>query len=193
MTTGNQIIDNIDFADFKSMFFRGLNFLPEWLESKTYFKDKIVYYTPTENFYKCLNNAVTSFPTNTTDWAITGDVQVEDFILDVDIQNAFEIGYSKIKLNLPDNIIKKAFLLLSAHYLVIYIRAEIDGIESKGEYTVNSQSVGSVSVSYAQQDFMIKDDLQGFYAKSSYGVLYYSLIKPYLIGQGYLAIGGTTP
>ena len=185
------IFDNLTAQQFKNQFPR---FSPMYLsditysDSKTYFKDDIVYYE--SKFYKCKKDNVTSLPTTTSDWEEYNDSAL-NYTQDSDILNA----YNEAKVNFNENLFGNEqtalmiFLYLAAHYLTIDFNNAL-GINNVGIPT--SKSVGSVSEGYTIPQWLNEDAALSVYASTGYGVKYASLIRPYKIGNIMLFQGRTT-
>ena len=84
-----------------------------------------------------------------------------------------------------------AALYLTAHYLVMDLRAAAQGVSGKYTWLSTSRSVGNVSESYAIPESVTKDPALSYYAGTYYGTKYLSIISPLLIGN-IRAFQGTT-
>ena len=182
------ILDIVSVNDFKTQFPRFQPvYLPVYAEG-TYFKDDIVYYEGL--FYICIVESTTALPTVQTDWKLY-NTTVYNYTRDEDITNAFNEAVVNFNENLfKDNDTKKLiFLYLTAYYLTVdFMNAQ--GGSYKG--LTQSKSVGSVSESYAIPQWMLNSPLLSMYCSNGYGLKYLSLIKPYLIGNIFVARGATT-
>jgi hypothetical protein len=185
-------LSTITIADFKAQFVRDFPYLPEWDVAELYNTGNIVYYSTTKLFYIALNNGVTSVPTTVADWAIHPD-SIENYVLDADITRAF--GEAEVSLNQPlfgsDANITLAYLYLTAHYLVLDLRAALSGIAGNGDFNQSSRSVGNVSTSYAIPAAFLDDPIVQYYSKTSYGQKFLSFALPRLAGNIATAEGGT--
>lgn len=85
------------------------------------------------------------------------------------------------------------YLYLTAHYLVMDLRASSQGISGKFAWLTSSKSVGSVSESYAIPDRILANPELAYYAETLYGTKYLSLLLPMLGGQVMIALGRTLP
>lgn len=185
--------DNIEVMtdDFKNLFTRDFPYLPTYVESKAYFKDDEVYYTP--NFYKSLTDGNTTLPTDTTNWEVVND-SVDNYIQDSDIMRAF--NEARVNFNAAlfgdDDTIKMIFLYLAAHYLVIDLNNAMNPLGMGFMGFTQSKSVGSVSESYAVPQFMLNNAILSQYATTGYGRKYLSLMQPYLVGNIIFVPGRTT-
>ncbi len=120
---------------------------------------------------------------------------LDSFVFDSDIEKAF--GEAKTILNQglfgDDDSIRLAYLYLSAHYLVIDLRAAMGGVDSTGSFPVASRSVGSVAESYAIPD-AYKDNAQyAFFTTTGYGMKFLSMVIPRLVGNIRTVAGWTLP
>jgi hypothetical protein len=185
-------LDSIVVQDFKDLFFRDFPYLVIWDATKTYNTDKEVYYSTNELFYKCLNDGVTSLPTVTTDWdKITDDIY--NYVLDADIEKAFTEAQVNFNQSLfgSDANIQLAYLYLTAHFLVVDLRRSSQGVNSKGDYSASSQSVGSVSESLHIPDKMANNPIFQLYTTTGYGMKYLNLVLPRLVGNVGVIRGNT--
>lgn len=185
------IFDNLTVENFKSQFPR---FSPMYLSditysnTKTYFKDDIVYYET--KFYKCKKDNVTSLPTTNEDWVEYQD-SVLNYTQDQDILNA----YNEAKVNFNEGLFADEqtalmiFLYLTAYYLTVDFNNAL-GINNLGIAT--SRSVGSVSEGYTIPQWINDNPTLAMYATNGYGIKYCTLIKPYLVGNIMLIPGRTT-
>jgi len=85
-----------------------------------------------------------------------------------------------------------AFLYLTAHYLVIDLRASSQGIAGKFSWLEQSKGVGSVSTSYGIPQSIMEDPVFSMYSTTNYGAKFLSLLLPSLKGQIFTVLGGTT-
>lgn len=120
---------------------------------------------------------------------------IETDVLDSDItkamnQTAIQINQSLFCSQEEYDI---GFLLLSAHNLVMNIRASSQGLSGQFAWLQNSRSVGSVSESLAVPENITQNPLYSFFTKTNYGAQYLMLIFPTLMGQVFTVQGGTTP
>lgn len=185
--------DNIEVTtdDFKNLFTRDFPYLPVYVEGKAYFKDDEVYYAP--NFYKSLTDGNTTFPTDTTNWALIND-SGDNYIQDADIMRAFKEASINFNAALfgDDDTAKMVFLYLAAHYLVIDLNNAMNPMSMGFMGFTQSKSVGSVSESYAVPQWMLNNAILSQYATTGYGRKYLSLIQPYLVGNIIFVPGRTT-
>ncbi len=177
-------LNTITVQDFKDLFFRDFPYLNVWLSSAIYNTDDEVYYEVNKLFYRCLNDSVNTVPTNVTDWVQYSD-SVYNYILDADIEKAF--AEAKVNFNQAlfstDEEITLAFLYLAAHFLVIDIRNSSQGVNSKGNYNAQSQTVGNVSESLYIPDKIANNSIFQMYTTTGYGMKYINLVAPRLVGR----------
>lgn len=114
-------------------------------------------------------------------------------ILDTDISKAItEAGFNFNEGLFPNQeTYSMGFMYLTAHYLVMDIRASGQGISGNFPWMTNSKSVGSVSEGYQVPDFITNNPMLAHYAKTYYGAKYISLVYPRLIGNVFSVIGDT--
>lgn len=85
------------------------------------------------------------------------------------------------------------YLYLTAHYLVIDLRASSQGIAGQYSWLQASKSVGSVSESFSIPQRILDNPYLAMLSKTNYGAKYISLLLPRLIGQVFTVYGGTQP
>ena len=91
-----------------------------------------------------------------------------------------------------DDSLKMCYVYLTAHYLVNDLQTASAGVNSAGQFPVNSRSAGPLSESYAIPEWMLRDPVLGSFMTTRYGQKYLSLIKPLLIGNVTVYTGSTT-
>ncbi len=85
------------------------------------------------------------------------------------------------------------YLYLTAHYMVMDLRASAQGIAGQYSWLQSSKSVGSVA-----EGFTIPQRIQdipsfAMLSKTNYGAKYLSLILPQMVGQMFSTPGRTSP
>lgn len=120
---------------------------------------------------------------------------LDKYIFDFDIEKAFNEAKALLNQALfpNDDVIRIAYLYLSAHYLANDMKTALQGIESTGTYPVNSRSVGNVSESYTVPDKYLDNPQLAFFASTGYGNKYLSLVLPALVGNVGSVCGWTNP
>lgn len=81
------------------------------------------------------------------------------------------------------------FLLLTAHFLVMSLRASTQGIAGQYSWLQASKSVGSVSESFSIPQRILDSPEFSMLSKTNYGAKFIFLILPQLSGQVF-AVGG---
>jgi hypothetical protein len=84
-----------------------------------------------------------------------------------------------------------AYMYLTAHYLVMDLRASTQGISGNFPWTESSKSVGSVSQSFDVPDFIKSNPMLAHFGKTYYGSKYISLVFPRMVGNIFASWGGT--
>ena len=116
-------------------------------------------------------------------------------ILDADITKAFV--FVNINMNqalfADQGSYNVGYLLLSAHYLVMNIRASSQGLNGQFNFTQSGKSVGSVSESFAIPQRVLDNPDWAVLMKTNYGAQFLQLILPQLAGQMYISYGSTRP
>ena len=136
-------------------------------------------------FYDCLNDSVTSIPTDTTDWERVTTDDIYNYVLDADITKAFSEAQVNFNQSLfsSDAQIQLAYLYLTAHFLVVDIRHSSQGVNSKGDFITSSQSVGNVSESLSIPDKIANNPIFQLYTTTGYGMKYLNLVLPRITGR----------
>ena len=120
-------------------------------------------------------------------------VNIDENVLDADISRA-QLE-TNIKINEGIMSTQEFYTLahnyLSAHHLIMNIRASSQGLSSKFSWAVSSKSVGSVSTSQAIPNDIVNNPVWNWYTQSGYGVEYIMMIYPFLSGA-FGSVGGAT-
>lgn len=182
-------------TDFKAQFFRDFPYLPVYSNTATYAFGAFVQYTD-GNFYQCLSNNTVGIPcTNVQSWVQVPCETVNDFVLDQDINNAFNEAIVLFNPALwdTDAIEKMAYLYLTAHFMVTDIRRANQGLSSRPEFVVSNRTVGSVTETYELPDRYKNNMILNGYLKTGYGMKYLDLLLPNLVGNTISVCGTVNP
>jgi hypothetical protein len=116
-------------------------------------------------------------------------------VMDSDISRAELTAASTINQCLfgVQEFYSQCFLLLSAHYLVMNLRASSQGISGQYAWMVTSKGVGSVSEGITVPQKILDNPLYAMLSKTTYGAMYLELMMPLLAGQMFVAYGRTLP
>lgn len=123
-----------------------------------------------------------------------GDDSTED-VLDSDIgkaQSEAQFNFSSA-LASDQNQFSLLFNYLTAHFLVMDLRASSQGISGRGQWLENAKSVGNVSQSFSIPDRILNNPELSYYTQTNYGMKYLMLILPRLTGQIFTVCGVTKP
>jgi hypothetical protein len=86
------------------------------------------------------------------------------------------------------------FLLKSAHFLCLNLKAASQAIRGRGgEWLRTAFNVGDVSAQYQIPDWMLRSKILGPLAETTYGCQYLQLLAPKTIGNARAVIGHTKP
>jgi len=85
------------------------------------------------------------------------------------------------------------FLLLSAHHLVMNLRASSQGTAGTFDWLTGSKGVGSVSESYQIPERILANPELAMYSKTNYGAKFLMLILPQLTGQVFTSYADVNP
>lgn len=116
-------------------------------------------------------------------------------IQDQDIVNAIAQMADFINQNLftSQGDYQSAALQLSAHYLVLNIRASSQGIAGKFPWLTSSKGVGSVSEGFSIPEELLKNPVYSILASTRYGVNFFMTVYPRLAGQMFATYARTNP
>lgn len=142
----------------------------------------MAYTYPTVNDFK--NYFVRDFPYGT---------DINTSVLDQDISKAQDEAKFNFNAGFASSQEKFTILFnyLTAHYLVMDLRAASQGIAGKFTWLTSSKGVGSVSESFAIPDRILANPELSYYTETNYGAKYLSLILPQLSGQMFSVCGRT--
>lgn len=118
-----------------------------------------------------------------------------EYVRDTDISRAINSASFHINHGLfeDQSNFTEAFLLLSAHYLVMNLRAGAQGIRGGFAWLESSKSVGSVSTGVHIPPRIANNPRYSALCGTSYGGQYLMMIYPLLTGAVFSASGGTRP
>jgi hypothetical protein len=120
---------------------------------------------------------------------------METSVLDQDITKAFVM--TNVNMNqclfADQGSYNVGYFLLSAHYLVMNLRASSQGINGQFNFLQNSKSVGSVSEGFAIPQRILDNPDWAILMKTNYGAQFLQLIIPQMAGQMFVAYGSTRP
>lgn len=188
-------LSTITVADFKAQFRRDFPFLPVYSGSALYNAGAKVYYSITELFYECKANGTTGIvPTTQARWHEVSD-SIDNYVQDSDIERAFIEAKAVFNQALfgSDEEIKQGYLYLTAHYLVMDLRAAMGGLFAAGTFPMTSRSAGNVSESYGVPSAYTEDPALAYLAGSAYGMKYLSLVIAATRGNVFVVQGATLP
>lgn len=118
---------------------------------------------------------------------------VETSVTDDDIVKAFQM----VNVNINQCLFgyqasyTVGYLLMSAHYLVMNLRASSQGINGQFSWLEQSKSVGNVSQAFAIPQRILDNPYFSMLTKTDYGAQFLQLILPQLVGQVSIAYGRT--
>jgi hypothetical protein len=123
------------------------------------------------------------------------DDTAKDKVRDKDLNVALTHAASGINESLFETqaLFTEAYLLLTAHYLVMLFAASSQGLGSQFEWVANSKSVGNISAAYAIPDRISQSPNLAMYSKTVYGALYLQIVWPRMLGAIFTVDGATSP
>lgn len=122
-----------------------------------------------------------------------GDESDLDYVGDRDISKAIK----EAKVNINQDLFadqcefELGFLYLTAHYLVMDLRASSQGLSGQYSWLQQSKSVGSVSESFGIPQKILDNPIFAMLSKTNYGAKYLSLILPKMTGAVFAICGDT--
>lgn len=118
-----------------------------------------------------------------------------DTVEDQDITNAFADASVNINQGMFSTQANYTlgFLLLSAHNLVLNLRASSQGIAGQFSWLSSSKSVGSVSEGISIPQRVLDNPAYAMLSKTNYGAKYFAMLLPNLSGQMFTVQGRTKP
>lgn len=116
-------------------------------------------------------------------------------ILDQDITSAFMSTNFNINQGLfcSQSDYTLGYLYLSAHYMVMNLRASTQGMNGQYNFLQVSKGAGSINESFSIPQMILDNPLWSMYTKTNYGMYYIQLLYPQLAGQMWVAYGTTLP
>lgn len=116
-------------------------------------------------------------------------------VMDSDINSALALMIGNINPDLFVNqaAFSSAALQLSAHYLVMNLRASAQGIAGQANWLQVGKSVGPVSESFQVPQYILDNPVLSQYSKTNYGMMYLNQVLPLLTGQMFSVCGRTNP
>lgn len=114
---------------------------------------------------------------------------------DADVTNAMQDANVNMNQNLfgDQTSFTSGFLALSAHYLVMNLRASAQGIAGNFPWLTSSKAVGSVSEGISIPQRLLDNPYFAFLAKTYYGNKYLMFVIPSLSGQVQVNIADANP
>lgn len=119
--------------------------------------------------------------------------ETPDAVMDADITNALNDASLVFNPGLWGDALelKTAFLFISAHFLVLNIQAAGGlagnnlglGVESAGGGSVQSKTVGPVTINYAIAPAISENAILNQFMRTDYGQKYLQLLTPRLVGN----------
>lgn len=142
------------------------------------------YTYPTVNDFKIYFSRDFPYGTDINTSVTDGDIMKAQGEAKFNFSNTFADTQEKFSL---------LFNYLTAHYLVMDLRASSQGIAGKYAWLESSKSVGSVSQSFSIPDKILANPLYAYYTGTNYGTKYLMLIMPQLSAQIFTVAGCTRP
>lgn len=116
-------------------------------------------------------------------------------VMDTDITKSINEALFNFNSGLFDTQAKYSMCLmyLSAHYLVMDLRASSQGIQGNYPWMTTNKSVGSVSEGITIPQRILDNPYLAMISKTTYGAKYLELILPNLVGNMFAMFGDTKP
>jgi hypothetical protein len=127
------------------------------------------------------------------DFPYTSNVSDLTKVQDKDISTAMVDTNANInpELFISQDNYTTAYLLLTAHFLSMNLRASSQGINGQFEWLASNKSVGSVSIGTSIPQRMLDNPYFAMLVKTNYGAQYLMMVLPYLCGQIQVPAGST--
>ena len=115
------------------------------------------------------------------------------YIQDSDIQKGLDmaLGWVNQALFSSQTDFTIGYELMSAHCMVMNLRASSLGLSGKFDWATGSKSVGSVSISQAIPAKILDNPTYAWIAMSNYGVTYLTMVLPSMSGYVFAMQGAT--
>lgn len=116
-------------------------------------------------------------------------------VMDPDITTAIMdagINFTE-RLYANQAIFSRAYLLLSAHYLVTNLRNSSQGVAGQYNWLQNSKGVGNVNEAFAIPQKILDNPEYAQLSKTNYGAAYLAIVIPLTKGNFGIAYGRTLP
>lgn len=116
-------------------------------------------------------------------------------VIDDDITKAFTFTNVNMNQDLfaDQGSYNIGYFLLSAHYLVMNLRASTQGINGQFNFLEVSKSVAAVSQAFAIPQRVLDNPDWAILCKTNYGAQFIQLILPQLCGNLFNVVGSTRP
>lgn len=110
---------------------------------------------------------------------------------DTDIQKALDQQQNVINpcLFWNQNIYTQGALLMSAHFMVLNLRASAQGIAGKFEWLQNSKGVGAVNVGISIPPRLLENPEFAMLVSTTYGTQFLYIVLPLLTGEMFSVYG----
>jgi hypothetical protein len=120
---------------------------------------------------------------------------VNTSVVDSDITSAFQLANMTFNPGLfgDQGTQTTAYLYLSAHFLVLNLRASSQGINGQYPWLQTAKAAGSVSEGFQIPQRILDNPVFAMLAKTNYGARYLEMVLPKLAGQVLIVCGGTQP
>ena len=124
----------------------------------------------------------------------TYGIDILTTVTDADIQRALTETLATLNPELfsDQQTFTVGFLLLTAHHLVINLKAVGSACSGQAQWLIQSKGAGSVSESFAIPEIILKNPYYAWLSKTTYGNKYLMLVYPILCGQVFVSDGGTS-
>lgn len=118
-----------------------------------------------------------------------------DVVNSSDIQNAITLAGINFAQGLwaTQQAYTTGYLYLTAHFLVMNLRASSQGIAGNYTWLTNSKGVGTVNESYQIPQRILDNPAMAMYSKTYYGAQYLNMVLPQIVGQMFTSFGPANP
>lgn len=132
------------------------------------------------------NHFSRDFPYNSDPALGVTDLDIERAMLEAEVSANLELARDQSQFTL-------FYLYATAHFLVMDLRAAMQGMNGSYQWMTSGKSVGSVSESYAIPSLIQENPLYAMWFKTNYGAKFMQMLMPLLTAPIFSVKGRTKP
>jgi hypothetical protein len=117
-----------------------------------------------------------------------------DYVQTQDYQGALNLAIINFSPEMFDNngMSTTVFMWLLAFYLAEGLKIASKGIAAQANFSLTAIAAGGVNVAMTPPESFLKNPTYNMFTRNGFGLQYLSLVYPYTIGGGTIALGTTT-